>query len=177
MYKSIFLTFFLLILTTNTLFSEKIIDMVLARIDSDVITYSEVMERAALMNIKNNAPIDTPVSIKLKEKVLDMLIMEKILVKEAHRQELYVKKEKLLSEIKDYRSKEDFNIFTETYDISADEFNLMVKKMLLSDKMSANYAKKRFSEKKADEETIRKAILDWYESLKKRHRIITYSIP
>ncbi len=177
MYKSKFLTIFLILLTTHTLFSEKIIDMVLARIDSDVITYSEVMQRAALMNIKNNVPVDTPMSKKLKEKVLDMLIMEKILVKEAHRQDLYVEKEKLSSEIERYRSKEDFNIFTETYNISADEFNLMVKKMLLSDKMSTNYAEKRFSGKKTDEKTIREAVLEWYDSLKKRYRIITYSTP
>lgn len=155
----------------------EIVDSIVAKVNDHSITYSEILQEGGMLNIENNVPPDTPVSKDLKEKILDLLIIRNILFIEAKAKEVTVDEELVSAKYEQYMKNVEVPAYLKKYEITPLEFRMIIKERLISDKMTTEFIKKKFKNAEISSEAKKKAVEEWYLTLKKRQQIILYTIP
>lgn len=159
--------------------AQQVIESIAAKIDdTTVITYSDILQEAALLNLENGAPLHTPLSRELKEKILDSLILRAILFFESRDRDLPLDDRTVQEMVATYEKLPYLGDLFKSFGISPLEFRMIVKKRLIVRLMMDDLLKRRFAPPtKPSEEEKKKALDEWFDSLRKKHRIITYAIP
>lgn len=162
------------IILTFQILNAEIVESIVARVDSRIFTFSEVMQEAAVSNIENGVSIDVEVKKELKKAVLKLLIIREILFLEAKEKGTSISPKRVDEKIAVYKNYPDFERFAKRYSLTDIEFRMVVRKRLIADKVNSVFVKKngRFG---PDE--IKKRVEEWYKFLKKKHTIEIYSIP
>jgi len=94
----------LLALLSSFLHAE-IVDSIVAKVDTRIYTYSEIMQEGALLNIENKVPFNTPLSQELKKMILEKyLIIKDILFKESRGMDIVMPEKELKKAVNKYRS-------------------------------------------------------------------------
>jgi len=175
MYRAIIgITFFVLFLNAQT-----IVESIVAKIDDTVILYSEILQEGALLNLENGTPIQTPLSSDFKQKVLDSLVARTMLLAEARERGLSVSEQTVSDTMAAYEKLPYLRDFLERFELTPGEFRMLVKRRLLSRAALDDYLSRFFSGRPVPptEEEKRQASEKWLETLRKKHRIVYYSLP
>ncbi len=164
----------IIVIFTFQILGAEIIESIVARIDSRIFTFSEIMQEAAMSNMENGVSTDTEIKNELKNSILNLLIVRDVLFLEAREKGISVSPKRVDERIAVYKSYPDFEKFAKLYSLTDIEFRIIVRKRLIADKVNSDFVKKngRFS---PDE--IKKRVEEWYDFLKKKHTIEIYSIP
>jgi len=174
--KTIAFLFFVL-LSFSSVRASEIVESVVASLNDRAITYSEIVQEGELINIETDVPPQTPLTPKIKEKILNLIMFRIILFEEAREVNVTVEDKKVREKVKTYMSNVYMKKFLKKYHISDLEFTTMIKMRLLADKMTARFLKKRFKNKTPNEEQKKKAVEDWQKNLLKKQKLVLYSIP
>jgi len=168
--------FLVLALFTSLVFGE-IVDSVVAKSKNTVFTYSEIVQEGQLLNIENRVPMETPFSKELKKKILDLLIIRDILFVEAVQEGITAEENEINKALRRYYKLKELKNYLKNFDITKQEFRIILKKRIIADKMTLGFLKKKFKKKEVGQEKKKKAVEEWYKFLRKRRTIILYSIP
>mgnify|MGYP001766344389 CR=1 FL=1 len=167
-----------LLLLSGAAAGQTIIESVAAKVNQTVITYSEILQEGALLNIENGLPMQTPLSKELREKILDTLIVRTILSLEARERSLPVNEQAVTEMLATYEKLPFLSEFLTAFELTPLEFRMIVKKRLVVRLMTDEFLKRKF--KTGDvrpEEERNKAVEEWFTTLRKKHRIINYTLP
>lgn len=174
MYRAIVgITFFVLSMNAQT-----VVESIVAKVDDVVILYSDVLQEGALLNLENGLPIQTPLSPDFKQKVLDSLIARAILLGEARDRGLSVSEQMVSDMVTTYEKLPYLSEFLKRFELTSGEFRILVKRRLLARLACDDYLSRFFSGRPTPtEEEKRQAAEKWIETLRKKHRILYYSLP
>lgn len=169
---------FILIFNISTLSAEKIIESIVAKVNNTLITYSEIIQEHELLNMEKNLPRTTPlITPELKKKLLDLIIMREILWIKAKNDNVTVTREEIDKKLQFYNQLKDMKSFIEKFDISQLELKIIAKKHLVADRMIQRYIEKKFKNKETTSKAKKEALENWFIELRKRQRLLLYSIP
>ncbi len=158
--------------------AQTVIESVAAKVDETVITYSEILREGALLNIENGIPMNAPLSKELKGKILDSLIVRTMVFLESRERSLPVDEQAVTEMLTTYEKIPSIADFLKTFELTALEFRMIVKKRLVARLMIDELVKRKFAGRAAPtEEDKKKATEEWFSTLRKKHRIINYAIP
>ena len=168
---------FTLLLAFSQLFSQEVVESIVAVIDSTAITYSEIIQEGELLNIENNIDPKTPIGISLKSKILDLLLFRYALIQEAKRKGIAVKESLVTQKVDQYNKNVYIPAFKEKYSIDKRAFRIVILQRLLADKVLNSYLDEKLKGKKEDKEARKNLSEELKKKLLSRHRILMYSIP
>ena len=158
--------------------AQTVIESVAAKVDGTVITYSEILQEGALLNIENGVPMTAPLSKELKEKILDSLTVRTMVFLESRERSLPVDEQAVTEMLTTYEKIPFITDFLKSFELTALEFRMIVKKRLIVRLMTDDLLKRKFAGRAAPtEEEKKRAIEEWFSTLRKKHRIINYAIP
>lgn len=172
--------FFLLILLFIfhfTLFASSIVESVVANMNDRAITYTELLQEGELLNIENNVPPETQLSVDLKEKTLNLIMFRIIVFQEARDQNITVDEEDVRQKVKTYMANVYMKDFLRKYEITPLEFSTMIKMRLIADRMTELFLEKRFRDTPPGIDERKKAVEEWQKNLLKKQKLVLYSIP
>lgn len=158
--------------------AETVIESVAAKINETVITYSEILQEGALLNLENGVPLQTPLSKELKEKILDSLVVRTMLFLESRERALPVNEQAVTEMLTTYEKIPYLTDFMKSFELTPLEFRMIVKKRLVAKLVTDDFVKRKFTGRAAPTDTDKqKAIEEWFSTLRKKHRIIYYALP
>ncbi len=170
-------TIFVVLLLLIRVNAAEIVESVVASLNDRAITYSEILQEGELLNIENNVPPETPLTPKIKEKILNLIMFRIIMFREARDENVTIDDKIVDKKVKDYMSNVYMKKFLKKYSLSDLEFKTLIKMRLLADKMTDRFLEKRFRKKTPTKEEKKKAIEDWQKNLFKKQKLVLYSIP
>jgi hypothetical protein len=157
--------------------SKIIIESIVANLNDRAITYSEIIQEGALLNIESNVAPDTPLSAELKEKILNLILFRIIVFEEARSQGVTVEESKVQEKVKTYLANVYVKDFMKKYEITPLEFNTMIKMRLIADKMTEIFLERKFKDKVPSVDEKKKSVQEWQKNLLKKQKLVLYSIP
>ncbi len=155
----------------------EIVESVAARLNGTVFTYSEILQEHQLLNIENNIPIDTPPTVVLKKKILDLLVIRDILFIEAKDRNVFLSEKKIKAKFDYFMKQPQIDLFMKRFELNRLAFLAIVKKRLLADKMTEEFLKREFKDPEVSRKKKEAAVERWYDHLRKKHKIAIYPIP
>ncbi len=174
MYRAITLMFFI----TISLAGQTVIESIVAKVDDAVVLYSDILQEGALLNLENGLPIQTPLSPQLKEKILDSLVVRVMLLAEVRERMIPVSEQAVNEMVASYEKLPYLTDFTKNFELSPAAFRMLVKRRLAAREALDDHIARVFAGKPAPTEEQKRVETErWIASLRKKHRIVYFTIP